>query len=259
MYIDTTAFAGSKVDGSAMLDCGCDICMGKASISSGRDMKLDAVAAGTVGATIQAAADLRFTGEITPGETQDVYSLAVVAGQTYSVALRGAGNGGLTDPLLGVFDSAGELLGLDDDGGVGITSLYTFTAATTGNYFLTAQSFAPGDAGAYTVDVWVKPPADTVPATRAGAVEIGVGTTFGHIDTSGDVDTFKVYLEAGKLYTFQLSAGADYDTPVDAVPAGEVVEQAHAAVRNGDYRMGYLRMCEAYGKLAALSHGEGRK
>ncbi len=46
---------------------------------------------------------------------------------------------------------------------------------------------------------------------------------------------------------------------VDAVPAGEVAEQAHAAVRDGDYRMGYLRMCEAYGMLAALSHGEGRK
>ncbi len=31
-----------------------------------------------------------------------------------------------------------------------------------------------------------------------------------------------------------------------------IIEQAHAAVRDGDYRMGYLRMCEAYGKLAAL-------
>lgn len=55
-------------------------------------------------------------------------------------------------------------------------------------------------------------------------------------------------------------AGDQYRAPaVDAVPAGEVAEQAYAAVRSGDYRMGYLRMCEAYGKLAAISHGEGRK
>ncbi|MGW8134217.1 hypothetical protein ACWGNZ_01070 [Sphingomonas zeae] len=49
------------------------------------------------------------------------------------------------------------------------------------------------------------------------------------------------------------------DAPaVDAVPAGEVAEEAHAAVRDGDYRMGYLRMCEAYGKLAALSTRAGQ-
>ncbi|MFV3561758.1 hypothetical protein ACNJFJ_21655, partial [Mycobacterium tuberculosis] len=36
-----------------------------------------------------------------------------------------------------------------------------------------------------------------------------------------------------------------------------VVEQAHDAVRNGDHRMGYLRMCEAYGMLAALDSRAG--
>ena len=34
--------------------------------------------------------------------------------------------------------------------------------------------------------------------------------------------------------------------------AGELMAQrAHDYVRAGDYRMGYLAMCEAYGKLAA--------
>lgn len=222
MFIDTTALSAAKLQDAANLACGCTICMGKTDMAAANDARLHAATAHGVDTSIMAAADQRFTGEITPGETQDIYSLAVVAGQTYSIALRATATGGIQDPFLAVYDSAGNLLQSDDDGGAGISSLITFTATTTGNYFIGAQGFEPSDIGRYTVDVWVKPPTDQVADTFAAATTISLGTTFGHIDTPGDVDTFRVYLEAGKLYTFQLAAGTDYNTKPDAVPTGEV-------------------------------------
>ncbi|WP_052134766.1 M10 family metallopeptidase C-terminal domain-containing protein [Sphingomonas sp. 37zxx] len=172
--------------------------------------------------SIRVDSDAQLSGTLEPGESADVFLLSVVAGQTYSVALRGAGDDGLVDPLLAVYNAAGALVGFDDDGGAGLTSLFTFTATTTGSYFLTAQAFGAGDFGDYTIDVWAKPAADEVPDTFASAVEIQVGTTFGHIETSNDIDTYKVFLEAGKLYTFELSGGADLNTDPLNIPQGEL-------------------------------------
>lgn len=223
MYVDTIFLAAAKSEIPQDLACGCSVCMGKSTIARGEVYDLPSSALHSVNTNIQVgAATTRFTGSITPGESSDLYSIAVIAGQTYSVALRGVGGNGLDDPLLAVFGTTGAFVNADDDGGAGITSLLTFTATATGNYFLTAQSFAADDVGDYTIDIWVKPPVDAVSDTFAAAVEIDIGTTFGHIDTSGDIDTFKIYLEAGKLYTFQLAAGADYATDIINMPEGEV-------------------------------------
>ncbi|WP_374942418.1 pre-peptidase C-terminal domain-containing protein [Sphingomonas sp.] len=225
MYIDTYALGEAKAD-DLILACGCPLCMGKSAIARDRVYDMPTTTLGTIAsaipATIQNASDTRFTGTLTPGETQDVFGLSVVAGQTYSVALRGVGANGIDDPLLALFDQTGTFINADDDGGAGITSLLTFTATATGTYFLTAQTFGAGDVGDYTIDVWQQRATDQVPDTFAGAVAIGVGTTFGHIETSNDVDTYKVVLEAGKLYTFELAGGADYDTDPLNVPQGEL-------------------------------------
>ena len=225
MFIDFAALEAAKTEAALNLGCGCPLCMGKSAIArSYTDGVPDSIRHTTIDTTIQAggASDAQITGTLVAGETQDVFGIAVTAGQTYSVALRGVGANGIDDPLLAVFDEIGTFINYDDDGGRGITSLLTFTAATSGTYFLTAQTFGAGDVGDYTIDVWVQPPTDAVADTFAAAPTIGIGTTFGHIDTSEDIDTYKVYLEAGQLYTFQLAAGADYETNFLDVPPGEV-------------------------------------
>lgn len=219
MRIDTFALGEAKADLIPM--CGCPACMGKSSIANDQVVHIPSVKLDHVPAEIQVASDLTITGSITNGE-QDVYAINVVAGQTYSLALRGTSAGGITDPFLAVFNDAGNLVNYDDDGGVGISSLLTFTALTTGTYYVGAQTFGSGDNGNYTLDLWQQRAVDQVADTFAAATEIGFGTTFGHIETSNDVDTYKVYLEAGKFYTFQLAAGADYETNPAAVPTGEV-------------------------------------
>lgn len=165
--------------------------------------------------TIAVEADFSLTGSLSGTEEFDFVSIEMEAGQTYSFAYRGAEEGGIEDPYLVLFDSDDNVLVQDDDGGLGRTSLITFTAATAGTYYLGLTSYftvAEGDpsidTGDWTLDLWEMPEADEVPDTFADAVEIGLGTTFGHIEVSEDVDTYQIQLEAGQIYNFFLSGGA---------------------------------------------------
>lgn len=230
MYIDTYALGEAKA-AYAELNCSCLMCRGKSQLDPVAYQISDVTHRALEGMLVQSAipsavkvtSDAKLDGTLTPGEGADFIGISVVAGQTYSVALRGRGASPLEDPLLALYDENGAFLNYDDDGGAGITSMLTFTAAATGTYFLGAFAFAEGDFGDYSIDLWVKPPSDEVPETFAGAVTItNNGTTFGFIDTSTDIDTYKVYLEAGKLYTFELTGGADYETDFLDVPDGEL-------------------------------------
>ena len=69
-----------------------------------------------------------------PGD-QDAFAFNAVAGETYIVSLRGVGANPLQDTYLGLFDNTFALVNEDDDGGDGVNSLITFTAAYTGQYF----------------------------------------------------------------------------------------------------------------------------
>lgn len=231
MYIDTYALGEAKAEaGIEELDS-LALLKGKSAVARNRAFDVpteimgSAIGTLSVPSTVAAppsSSDARITGRIEEGEGGDVYGLTLTAGQTYSFSLRGVGDDGIDDPLFALFDGEGELIDFDDDGGAGIASLYTFTATATGTYFLLAQTFTPADIGDYTLDVWLQRPADQVPDTFEGAVTISEGTTFGHIEASEDVDTYKVFLEAGKFYTFQLAGGADYNTDFSDLPPGEL-------------------------------------
>lgn len=180
-----------------------------------------------VGGSVSGVVD--FTGDT------DFYTVNLVAGQTYLFSLMGSGGTPLNDSLLVLFNPNGTFNNLDDDGGNGLYSILTYTATTTGTYFLRASSFAnEGDPGlgGYTLDVRVQG-ADAVGDTNATAVSIGLGTTFGFRETgtggtpidpilAGDVDRYAVNLVAGQFYTFSLAGGADYATDPNAVPTGEL-------------------------------------
>ena len=157
----------------------------------------------------------------------------MVAGQTYVFSERGTGSTPLNDSFLVLFNPGGTLATFDDDGGNGIFSLITYTATQTGTYFLRAQSFDNGDSGTgtYTLDVRQQG-VDFVGSTNDTAVTIGLGNTFGFIESSGDLDRYAVHLDAGHYYTFQLAGGADYATDYQNVPTGEL--DTRIALRSAD-------------------------
>ena len=218
--------------------CGCMACTGKSPLASSAGESLIShssvdqtglVASSLVPGTIMTTPDLTLNNNLA-GSGFDNFGFNLVAGVTYSFAMRGTGATPVVDPLIFVLgpQSAGfPLIEYDDDGGAGITAMYTLTPTVSGLYVIQATSYsrAAGDpvfeTGTYKLDVWVAG-ADEVPDTLSGAVSIGLGTTYGHIETSGDVDTYKISVVAGQSYTVELAGGVDYRTDYQAVPAGEL-------------------------------------
>lgn len=102
-----------------------------------------------------------FAGTYSSGADVDVIAVNVVAGQTYTVSLTATPNPvGVPTPdtFLRVLDNNGTIIGFDDDGGPGFNSQLTFTATTTGMYYIQAsQSTVIGAAvpvaGSYTMGV----------------------------------------------------------------------------------------------------------
>ena len=88
-------------------------------------------------------------GTISSSSDIDFYSLSLVKGQTYTFALIGTGLNYLSDPILKLKDSSGNTLLSNDDGGVGYSSLITYTATQTGTFFLDVEDFYsnPGQYG----------------------------------------------------------------------------------------------------------------
>lgn len=155
--------------------------------------------------------------------------VTLTAGTTYTFAYRPAAVGGIEDPYLLLANSEGTILAQDDDGGLGRSSMITFTPTTTGDYTIYASSWyhedpsAPGypdyrDVGGYTIDMWQASDATDAPATIAGAFDLALGTNYGHLNAAGDKDMYKVELTAGTFYNFTyaggISGGGDYPNEV---------------------------------------------
>ena len=114
------------------------------------------------------------TGEIETSKDFDWFAVDLVAGHTYVIDLEGtdSGGGALQDPVLrGLYDVDGNRIAgaRDNDGGTGRDARLTFTATTTGTYYIEARGHS-NQTGDYTVRVteWV----DT-DAERGGAADLG--------------------------------------------------------------------------------------
>ncbi len=88
-------------------------------------------------------------GTLSSSTDEDWFSVSLVAGQTYEFRILRVGDTPLTDPLVRVRDSAGTILGENDDAGAGTfggvhgqSSRLIFTANTTGTFFIEADAFS---------------------------------------------------------------------------------------------------------------------
>ena len=145
---------------------------------------------------------------------RDWFKVELEAGTRYQFDVEGAdtGRGNLADPhLWGLYDAGGQAISgaRNNDGGVGKNGRVIYTPTADGTYYI-AVSSAVATTGTYTVSVIVlgangASEADTdFPATTAttGRVEVGASAT-GNL-TAIDSDWFRVDLEAGKTYQFDL-------------------------------------------------------
>src|SRR3954447_25503401 len=82
----------------------------------------------TVGGTIQGS--LEVLGD------HDWYRINLTAGQQITISLTGTGVGGLPDPYVDIRNSAGTVLGWNDDNATSLNSTLVFTAKTAGIYYI---------------------------------------------------------------------------------------------------------------------------
>ena len=152
----------------------------------------------------------------------DLFNINLVAGQTYSFSLSGSGLNPLIDPILSL-TKAGVVVASDDDGGIGIDSLLTFTATQSGTYQISAAAYPDsGLIGEYTLAVR-QMGADSVGSLISSSVAMAVGSlTYGFIETPSDTDMYKVTLVEGLYYSFNVAGGTDYNTPVGSLEPGEL-------------------------------------
>ncbi|MBZ6378403.1 hypothetical protein B5C34_13055 [Pacificimonas flava] len=157
----------------------------------------------------------------------------LVAGVTYSFSHRDVGEDGIEDPFLYLLDDAFNIITTDDDGGLGRTAQITFTPDTSGTYTLGATTWywafdirdgagnPIDDFGDYEISIWVDD-AEEIGDTIETATEIGVGTSYGYIETQGDIDMYEIDLSAGQVYSFTVAGGVAGADDFDLEP-GEVV------------------------------------
>ncbi|WAP70325.1 S8 family serine peptidase [Jiella pelagia] len=93
-----------------------------------------------------------FTDQLEVAFDHDWIAITFEAGQVYSITLDGSGANALYDPYLRLYDATSTLVGSDDDGGFGLNSALTFSATTSGTYYIDAGAYG-GDSGQYTISV----------------------------------------------------------------------------------------------------------
>lgn len=148
---------------------------------------------------------------IDTGDDTDWFAIDLTEGETYTFTIF---LNGLRDSTLTLRDSEGVEIVSNDDANVNINLLWseiTFTATTTGTYYLDVGSFGTAT-GEYFLSS-SRPTADDVGASvdTAGSTTIGETIT-GVLDQTGDQDWYAVTLEAGEIYQFITSStGGDND------------------------------------------------
>ena len=142
-------------------------------------------------------------GRIEVSEDKDLFTISLVEGETYSIEAKSSDDNGLTDPYLYLYSSVIELLKSDDDNGGGSTAQLTYTATTTGIYYVGVSDFGSG-VGNYTVKAIV----DDYPwsTSTSGVVNVDGTRASGRIEVSEDADLFQISLLAGETYTIDATA-----------------------------------------------------
>ncbi|MBI5521907.1 MAG: PPC domain-containing protein [Desulfarculus sp.] len=140
------------------------------------------------------------TGSLEQAGQRAWYRVDLGAGQSYFFALAGGttGQGSLRDPLLYLYDPAGELITQNDDSGGFINSRLTYTASRAGTYFLGAGAYQDAQRGSFELAAGTYQ--DDYSAPSPGRLEVGGGQA-GELEVLADLDWFSVELTAGSRYT----------------------------------------------------------
>ncbi|MFM5884677.1 MAG: M10 family metallopeptidase C-terminal domain-containing protein [Novosphingobium sp.] len=155
------------------------------------------------------------TGTIDSAGDHDWYRVTLNAGQTYTISTQLPLT--LNDSVLALRDSAGTLIVENDDvifGGNLTFSEVTYTAATTGTYYIDVSGYGATDLGDFYLTM-SSPVVDAQLGSTATTATLSVGgSASGTFAAAGDHDWFAIQLTAGQSYllTTETVGGVTVDT-----------------------------------------------
>lgn len=162
------------------------------------------------------------TGTVAFSGDHDWYRINLTAGETYSFALVGTGTSAthLHDPYLRLRNAAGTEIASSDDDGPGLNSGLTFTATTSGSYYLDAAAFST-ETGGYSLSA--------VAGSRAGYdVDMAAGAL-----TRSDLSWSSPGTAASLTWAARNSFAASTDASGTAAPFSQLSAAQTAAVATG--------------------------
>ena len=105
----------------------------------------------STGATIAVGGSVTDELEVV-GDT-DWFRIDLAAGDSIAISLFGSGASPVSDTYLRIYDSSGNLVAENDDGGEGLNSFLRFISENGGTYYIEADSYANNKLGEYTLQV----------------------------------------------------------------------------------------------------------
>lgn len=210
-------------------------------------------------------------GAATPGvihfvDDGDLFKVNLVKGERYIFRASSGGGGGgaaLPDPYLILYAPDRSYLTFGDDTSTGLNAEIVYTASTSGVYYLAAYDAGSG-VGQY--QVTASHSQDDFPwdASTEGFVTVNAHATSGVIDTPGDADLFRVNLEEGASYIFELtrtstSTSGGLHDPYMILYGPDVIELAYddESGGNGNARMEFVAPASGTYFLGAMDYDTG--
>lgn len=190
-----------------------------------------ALAPGEIGSSVDSADYLSADGEgrvstITPAGDADWFLIELIEGRPYRFNVMSENT---LDPVLTLYDGNGQQVVSDDDGGTGYNAYLTFISPTGGAHFAAVTAYGDSSTGRY----WITASDMDVPG-NIGTDEALDGASderLSRIDMAGDLDYYRVGLEAGQSYTISVRGAGD-DPLTD--PFLAIVNESNATVASDD-------------------------
>ena len=137
----------------------------------------------------------------------DWFAIELIEGRPYRFSVQGIEANALPDPYLRLYDSQGNEVAADDDGGAGLNAYLSFATPTGGTYFAAVSAYGGTGGGRYALQVL-----DTdVPGTlyTDEALDGGGDDRMSRIEMPGDLDSYRVTLEEGVRYVIDVRGAGD--------------------------------------------------
>ncbi|GEM_PF-2055045 len=143
-------------------------------------------------------------GTLSLAQQRDWYGVTLTAGTEYTFSVSGGTLGG--NATVALYDANGNNLVSQISGGTTNGAERSFTATTTGTYYVEAGSIL-GNTGSFTVGVTaVGTEANQGNVNTAGTISTSTTAT-GTLNAPGDTNWFKTTLTAGVTYAFKMTDG----------------------------------------------------